>query len=143
VVLASPLGFDEDYCFPVKHNRWLTLDESADGELEYDELVTNGADDFDDWRLRHRKGKSEGTSIDAANRGDNTIVVNTRNVAQLTVWLHPQMVDVTKPVTISVNGKKLFTGKVKPSLVTALDSYDRRHDWGLIYPIKIELVVKP
>ncbi len=143
VVLASPLGFDEDYCFPVKHNRWLTLDESADGELEYDELVTNGADDFDDWRLRHRKGMSKGASIDAVNRGDNIIEVNTHNVARLTVWLHPQMVDVTKPVTISVNGKKLFNGKVRPSLVTALESYDRRHDWGLIYPIKVELVEKP
>jgi predicted esterase len=140
VVLASPLGFDEDYCFPVKHNRWLTLDESAEGDLEYDELVTNGADDFDDWRLRHRKGKSNGASIDAVNRGDNTIVVNTRNVARFTVWLHPRMVDVEKPVTISVNGKTLFTGKVRSSLATALESYERRHDWGLIYPIKIELV---
>ena len=27
----------------------------------------------------------------------------------------------------------------EPSLLTALESYERRGDWGLIYPIKIEL----
>ncbi len=139
VALASPVGFDEDYCFPVEHNRWLTLDEAVDGSLEYDALLTNGADDFDDWRLRHRRQKQRGASIDAVNRGDNTFVVTTRNVAQFTVWLHPRMVDVTKPVRIIVDGKVRFTGNVKPSLVTALESYQRRHDWGLIYPIKVEL----
>src|SRR5262249_14196415 len=77
VVLASPLGFDEDYCFPVEHNRWLTLDETRAGKLEYDELVTNGARDFKAWRLRHRKTRWEGSAIDALNRGDNTIVVAT------------------------------------------------------------------
>jgi predicted esterase len=139
VVLASPVGFDDDYCFPVKHNRWLTLDEAVDGTLEYDALLTNGADDFDDWRLRHRKQKSEGASIDAVNRGDNTIQVTTRNVARFTVWLHPRMVDVKKSVRIVVDGKVRFAGSVKPSLATALASYERRHDWGLIYPIKVEL----
>lgn len=140
VVLASPVGFDESYCFPVEHNRWLTLNEATDGELEYDELVERGTNHFDTWRLEHRNTKSDGASIDALNRGDNTIVVSTRNVARFTVWLHPKMIDVTKPVTVVVNGTNRFKDKVKPSLVTALESYQRRGDWGLIYPIKIELV---
>jgi pimeloyl-ACP methyl ester carboxylesterase len=139
VVLASPVGFKRWYCFPVKHNRWLTLNESASGKLEYDELVDNDADDFDSWRLEHRRSKRDGASIDAVNRGDNTIVVTTRNVARFTAWLHPQMVDFTKRVTVVVNGKNRFAGKVKPSLATALESYERRGDWGLIYPVKIEL----
>jgi predicted esterase len=139
VALASPLGFDDSYCFPVKHNRWLTLDEAAEGTIEFDELVTNGADDFDDWRLRHRKTNSSGASIDAVNRGDNTIAVTTRNVARFTIWLHPRMVDVRKPVIVTVNGKTRFSAAVQPALATALESYPRRHDWGLIYPIKIEL----
>jgi hypothetical protein len=139
VVLASPVGFKRWYCFPVKHNRWLTLNETASGKLEYDELVDNGADDFDSWRLKHRRSHRDGASIDAVNRGDNTIVVTTRNVARFTVWLHPRMVDVTRKVTVVVNGKKRFAGKVKPSLATALESYQRRGDWGLVYPVKIEL----
>jgi len=139
VALASPAGFKRWYCFPVKHNRWLTLDEAADGRIEYDELLAEENVDFDKWRLEHTRGRRKGAAIDAVNRGDNTFVVATSNVSRFTLWLHPRMVDVTKPVTVTVNGRIRFSGPVKPSLVTALESYDRRSDWGLIYPIKIEL----
>lgn len=141
MVLASPVGFKRWYCFPVEHNRWLTLNEAVDGKLEYDELIDNDADDFDDWRLEHRKSRRAGSSIDAVNRGDNNIVVTTRNVARFTAWLHPRMVDVKKPVNVVVNAKQRVTAKLKPSLLTALESYERRRDWGLIYPMKIEIDV--
>src|SRR5262249_34090025 len=94
---------------------------------------------FKAWRLRHRKTRWEGSAIDALNRGDNTIVVATQNVARFTVWLHPRMVDLEKPVTIVVNGQTRFQKMVTPSLVTALESYERRGDGGMIYPAKIEI----
>ena len=53
------------------------------------------------------------------------------------------MVDVKKPVTVLVDGRPRFKEMVAPTLATALDSYERRGDWGLIYPIKIELSVDP
>ena len=58
---------------------------------------------------------------------------------RFTIWLHPEMVDIAKPVTIVVNGKTLFQDSVHPDLATALESYERRYDWGLVYPIKISL----
>lgn len=142
ITLASPLGFRPYYRSPVVHNRWLTLDEAIDGELEYDELIASEGDDFDAWRLEHRRTTRAGASIDAVNRGGNTIDVKTRNVARFSVWLHPRMVDLTRPVTITVDGETRFAGEVAPSLVTALDSYRRRGDWGLIYPIKIEIAAQ-
>ena len=141
ITLASPLGFRPYYRSPVEHNRWLTLNEATEGELEYDELVPSETDDFDAWRLEHRKGRRQGASIDAVNKGNNLIEVSTSNVARFTVWLHPRMIDVAKPVTIFVNGETAFAGMLEPSLVTALDSYRRRRDWGLIYPMKVELAV--
>ncbi len=36
--LASPNGFRESYCYPVKDNRWLTLDKTTPGNIDYDEL---------------------------------------------------------------------------------------------------------
>lgn len=144
VTLASPLGFRPFYRSPVEHNRWLTLNETSAGELEYDELLASGDEgDFDGWRLEHRKNHRPGASIDAVNRGNNIIEVTTRNVARFTVWLHPKMVDVTRPVSVFVNGETRFAGGVKPSLATALESYRRRGDWGLVYPIKLELEVGP
>jgi predicted esterase len=138
IALASPVGYRRDCCSPVQHNRWLSLDEAGEGEIDFDELYTNGSEDFDKWRLDHRTAKHPGASVEAVNRGGNALEVTTQNVKRFTVWLHPKMIDVTKPVTIIVNGKPRYTEKVTPSLATALESYDRRTDWGLIYPIKIE-----
>lgn len=139
VVLASPVGFRSWYCFPVEHNRWLTLDEAAEGELTYDRLVENDADDFDEWRLTYRREWRPGASIEARLQGRNTITVTTCNVARFTIWLRPEMVDLERKVRIVVDGTCRFRGRVKPSLATALDSYRRRGDWGLIYPARVEI----
>ena len=137
VGLASPNGFRESYCYPVKHNRWLSLNEAVKGSLEYDELVSHDDGSFASWHLEYRPAKHRGAALDAVNRHDNTILVATRNVARFTVWLHPRMVDVSRPVTILVDGKVRFQGRVAPSLATALESYERRSDWGLVYPMKV------
>ena len=125
--------------FAVSHNRWLTLNETTKGELKYDELVSHSDGGFDSWRLEHRRSNHRGAMIDAVNHGDNTIAVATRNVARFTLWLHPRMVNISKRVVVRVDGKVRFDDRVKPSLATALESYQRKRDWGMIYPIKIEL----
>jgi pimeloyl-ACP methyl ester carboxylesterase len=142
VVLASPVGFGRRYCFPVQHNRWLSLDESTDGRLEYDALICDDEVDFDSWRLEHKTRRLPGAAIDAENEGENTIKVKTQNVARFTVWLDARMVDPKKPVTVIVDDETRFKSKVKPSLLTALESYERRGDWGMVYPIKITLSVE-
>lgn len=138
VALASPQGFASNYLHRVRHNRWLTLDETAEGTIQYDELESHG-EDFDEWRLVHERPRRRGAMLDAVNRGDNRIDVATQYVARFTIWLHPRMVDPSRPVTVFVDGEQRFAGKVKPSLRTALESYERRRDWGLIYPMKVEL----
>jgi hypothetical protein len=107
--------------------------------MDYDELVPCDDDDFDAWRLEHRRVSRRGCRIDAINRGQNRIDVTTLNVARFTVWLHQKMVDVAKPVTFHVDGKVRVAGQVRSSLATAFESYELRRDWGLIFPIKIEL----
>ena len=141
VTLASPQGFTWSYLNPVYHNRWLTLNETVAGKIVVDELVSHG-DDFDEWRLEHRRANRRGAMIDGVNRGGNRIEITTQNVARLTVWLHPKMVDITKPVTITVDGKVQFADRVTPSLAMAMESYDRRRDWGMIYPVKVELGIQ-
>lgn len=140
IAVATPQGFTYNYMHRVRHNRWLTLDEETPGEIRVDELVTRGSD-FDSWRLMPRRTLRRGAAMEAINRGDNRIDVTTENVARFTVWLHPKMVDIDKPVTIHVDDKLAFSARLRPSLVTALQSYQRRNDWGLIYPLKVELRV--
>ncbi|MCE9555496.1 MAG: alpha/beta hydrolase [Planctomycetes bacterium] len=141
IALATPTGFRSDHRFAVTDNRWLTLNEAEPGEIRYDELRSNGADDFDDWRLTHRTTKRHGAAIEAVNEGNNRITLTTHNVRRLTIWLHPRMIDVKQPVQIGVNGRMLKSVPVQMSLATALESYERRQDWGLIYPAKVDIVV--
>ena len=135
--LASPNGFRETYTYPVADNRWLSLEKSTAGNIEYDELIPHDINSFTTWRLDYKKVALRGASLDAINRHNNTIEVATQNVARFTVWLHPRMVDIARPVTIVVDGKARFQGQLNPSLATAMESYGRRQDWGLIYPMKV------
>jgi len=141
IALATPVGFRSDHCFEVTDNRWLSLNESRQGEIPYAELRSNGADAFDEWRLRHRTRERKGAAIEAVLENDHRVRLTTRNVRRLTVWLHPRMVDFARTVEIVVDGRKLFLDRVRPSLKTALDSFERRQDWGLIYHAQIELTV--
>jgi len=141
VTLATPAGFSSYHSSRLRESRWLSINQVTPGKVPLDELVTNGEDDFHAWRLTHERIEREGSILDAMNYGNNLIALNAIHVSRFTVWLHPRMVDINKPVQIHVNQKPVFAGRVAPSLVTALDSYRRRGDWGLIYPIKVELKV--
>jgi hypothetical protein len=104
-------------------------------------LLAGNDADFNERRLEYSRSARNGASLDARNLGQNRIAVAARNVARFTVWLRPQMIDTAKPVTIVVNGRERFHGRVAASLATALESYERRHDWGMVDPIKIPLSI--
>ena len=149
VVLASPVGYSTGKCYPVRHNRWITLDAAVEAPLEYDALERQGPghskdsspEEWKQWKLTHKRIKRHGAMIDAVNLGKNRLDVTTTNVSRFTVWLHPQMVDFTSPIQVIVNGQSRFDGRVTASLATALESVERRRDWGLVYPAKITLDV--
>ena len=54
VTMATPVGFRRNYCSSLKHNRWLTINETTEGTIKFDELLSNGEDDFHKWRLSHQ-----------------------------------------------------------------------------------------
>ncbi len=139
LTLASPIGYSRYYSSSVKHNRWLTLDEAKKGKIEYDELLAEEDVAFDDWELKHSRSRRHGASIEARNAGGNLIEITAQNAVRFTVWLHPRMIDVRMPVRVAVNGDVRLEKRVKPSLVTALESYLRRRDWGLIYSMKLQI----
>ena len=38
---------------------------------------------------------------------------------------------------VRVNGIEMFRGKLSPSLLTVLESYQRRRDWGMLYSARL------
>jgi pimeloyl-ACP methyl ester carboxylesterase len=76
-----------------------------------------------------------------AKRKGNAIDVTCEEVKELRVWLDDAIVDLDKPVTITVNGKKLHDGVVKRSVDTLIEEARRRHDPSMTFSAYVD--VKP
>ena len=74
-----------------------------------------------------------------ASRKGNAIDIKTEEVLQLRVWLDDAMVDLDKPVTITVNGRKLHDGMVKRSVDTLIDEARRRHDASMTFSAYVDV----
>lgn len=78
----------------------------------------------------------------AVHDGAGKVTVTCNRVRKLTVYLHPTMMNLTEPVTIEVNGKQLFQGKVEVDPSIMLADARCRDDRGRVYWAKIELEVE-
>jgi dienelactone hydrolase len=76
-----------------------------------------------------------------AKRKANAIDVTCEEVKELRIWLDDAMVDLDKPVTITVNGKKLHDGVVKRSVDTLIEEARRRRDPSMTFSAYVD--VKP
>ncbi|MCI9607067.1 MAG: hypothetical protein HFJ94_02680 [Muribaculaceae bacterium] len=58
---------------------------------------------------------------------------------KFTIFLNSKLVDLDKPVTVTVNGKKAFYGKVKCSLDNMLESCAEYHDPRRVFPASVSI----
>lgn len=73
----------------------------------------------------------------------NQILIQTRGLKQLTVWLGSKMVDFEKPVTIRVNGNTLLNNRmVKPSLRTLIEDFQSRGDRQRLFLVELPFQLK-
>lgn len=86
--------------------------------------------------------------LDAQIKGNNiAITANVREGEKdvsakdftLRVYLDDRLVDTSKPVTVTVNGKKSFNATVKPSMEAIIQSTAERGDPKQVYPYQIKL----
>ncbi len=140
VVAVTPRGWDAREDTPTPHHRWITIHEIGDGSIPFDEIKRTGPspewkesrEAFDRQGFELTKRDMPAGLVDATNHGDNRMSISTQNVKRFSIWLHPQMVDFTKPLRVTINGYE-SQHTLKRSLLDALRSYERRHDWGLVY----------
>ena len=60
---------------------------------------------------------------------------------RFTVYLNDSLVDMSKEVTLRVNGREVFRGKVKPSLEDMVNSCARYYERARIYPASIKVEI--
>ncbi|MDE5920953.1 MAG: hypothetical protein K2G82_04985, partial [Paramuribaculum sp.] len=58
---------------------------------------------------------------------------------ELTVFVDETMVDISKDVTVNVNGTERFSGKLTPTRNTAVESCALLGDPRRIFPAKIKI----
>jgi dienelactone hydrolase len=74
-----------------------------------------------------------------AKRKGNAIDVTCEEVKELRVWLDDAIVDLDKPVTITVNGKRLHDGAVKRSVETLIEEARRRRDPSMTFSAFVDV----
>lgn len=75
-------------------------------------------------------------------RKNNTVEASTKGVATLTLLLSPDKFDFAKPVTVVVNGKKAFEGRVERSVKTLLKWAAVDNDRTMLYGAELKVKVR-
>lgn len=140
VIAQTPRGWNATRDSSTPHCRWITIHETSDGTLPFDEVRRTGPgprwkeprEAFEKQGFKLIKRNVRAAKVDATNHGNNRFTIKTRNVTRFSLWLHPRMADFAKPVHVLLNGRDTVH-RPKPSLLDALRSFERRDDWGLIY----------
>jgi len=78
----------------------------------------------------------------AQNLGGNRITVTSDGVRSLRIGLHPRMVDMDAPVTVTVNGEIAFEGPVTPDPAAMLEAARAHGDRGRVFWAWLELDVE-
>lgn len=130
------------------HDHWISIETYTPGPVPVDHLIKEGTiqkaatkEAWLDYSCTRSKTTFQGARIEMENLGNNRFAAKTLHVDSYSLWLHPKMgVDFTQPIEVTTNGVTA-TFNAKPSLLTALQSFERKEDWGLIYPASILIKV--
>lgn len=60
----------------------------------------------------------------------------------ITIFLNEENIDLAKPVTITVNGRTAFNGKVKPSVKAMVESCALFFDPERVFPAAVDVDIK-
>ena len=88
------------------------------------------------WLCAPREELSRGKRVDAYVKG-NTIEIPRCDYSQLTLFLSEELVNLSKPVTVKLCGKKVFKGKVSASAETYRETLHLRQDPRFAAPAKL------
>jgi hypothetical protein len=78
--------------------------------------------------------------VDATRKG-NAYELRTRGVRELTLLLSPDVIDFSKPVTVSVNGKRVHEALARTSTATLLTWAARDRDRTMLYGAELHITV--
>ena len=128
--IAHPakLSWETERTDKFNRNRWLVIDELRQDASRETELKDRGF--FQHTKLSGR--------VDVTRDG-NAFDAKVRDVAAVTLLLSPDVIDFSKPVTVTVNGKPAFAGLVKKDPATLLRWAARDNDRTTLYGAELRM----
>ena len=111
-------------------NRWLLIN-----ELRADASRDTELTDLGFFRHTRRSGRVD------IRRNGNRFEATVRDVRAFTLLLSPDAVDLSKAVTVTVNGRPSFSGIVKPDEATLLKWASRDNDRTMLYAAELNIIV--
>ncbi len=79
--------------------------------------------------------------VTAVHRGGNAFEISSVNARHLGIHLHPHMVDFTRDITVTVNGARLFAGRVRPDPGSMLRLVREFDDRGRVFHATLDVEV--
>jgi hypothetical protein len=138
VILASPCVKDFMGQAPSSRpDRWLAIDETGDEKLEMEGCAFGGTP-----RLKHTLKMG---TLDATWTASNQLEIKARNVRRFRVFLSPSLLDLKKPLRVTVDGDVVHDSLAKTSVKFLLRYLDERRDPNMVFAgeIAIDLTKKP
>jgi hypothetical protein len=126
----STLTWETERADAFNRNRWLIIDGLKLGGSQDPSLADAGF-----FRHSVRSGRVNIT------RTGNVFDAKTRDVGSFTLLLSPDVVDFSKPVTVMVNGGRVFQGTVKKDPEVLLRWAARDNDRTMLYGAELTITV--
>lgn len=126
----AALSWETERVDRFNRNRWLIIN-----ELRTDLNRKTALTDMGFFRHTKRSGRVD------IRRNGNAFDAVTRDVAMFTVLLSPDAIDFSKPVTMTVNGKQVFSATVKKDPAVLLKWAARDNDRTALYGAEIIIKV--
>jgi predicted esterase len=106
-------------------NKWIVLDKK--NKLQVRDTLTNG--------FNYKKSSG---AIKASYSG-NVFKVETSDVRSIRLYISPEMVNISNPITIVVNGKQYFKGKLTYDKAFMIDEFEKTLDKAAIWVNHIDI----
>jgi len=100
-------------------------------------FTENLVDNHDETILKRIYARIDAEVVDA-----NRIEIRTQRVRRYSLYLNDELVDFSKPVTVTTNGKTSYEGAVTPNIETLLREARLRRDYTHLFPATLTIPVE-
>ena len=123
---------------------WLVIDKvsaaAPAGQLSRPDLNVFSGPGFNHGRDLFARARPSGR-VEATRRG-NTVQLATKGVSEVTLLVSPDAFDLSKPITVTANGRVVAEQRVEPTVATLMKWAARDNDRTMLYAAELRVAIR-